>query len=365
MMFCGSNNPASYSRMMSKASVLCALLIISPACFAAYGLRSRPQARPYLQMPEGADGKLPERLSQTGAFRNIQNLSPAEALIPYNLNLAFWSDGAHKMRWASIPDNGPASDRAIHFSAAGEWVFPKGSVFVKHFEISLDETHPEQRRRLETRFLICDSTGSVYGVTYKWRSDNSDADLLATNLTELLLIKTASGVRTQAWYYPSRQDCRTCHTDLAGGVLGVRTRQMNCDFSYPSGVTDNQLRTWNHLGLFRPAIQESDIPRFPALSRIDDESRSIEDRARSYLDANCSHCHRPQGTVATFDSRFDTPLREQNLVAGPVLIDQGVDKALAIAPNDPCSIRSRQSGCLRWPIASGMSKGPPLSAPGS
>ena len=61
-----------------------------------------------------------------------------------------------------------------------------------HLELATDERHPEIRRRLETRFIVCDSTGSVYGVTYKWRPDNSDADLLETNLTEFIAIKAAA-----------------------------------------------------------------------------------------------------------------------------------------------------------------------------
>ncbi len=47
----------------------------------------------------------------------------------------------------------------------------------------------------------------------------------------------------------------------------------------------------------------------------------------SYLDANCSQCHRPGGTVAYFDARFDTPLEQQSLVDGKVLIDEGIDRA--------------------------------------
>ena len=293
-----------------------------------YGLDACPPAPPYLQMPARASGIIPPRLSQTGAFQNLSGLVPNDSLIPYDLIVAFWSDGATKSRWMSFPPG------KIKFAPAGEWVFPRGTVFVKHFEIATDETHPEIRRRLETRLLVCDADGGVYGVTYKWRADNRDADLLATNLTEPISIKTATGQRTQTWYYPSRQDCLTCHTANAGYVLGVKTRQLNHRFGYPSGVTDNELRVWNHLGLLDTNLDESMLDDLPRLARADDLTRSLADRARSYLDANCSHCHRPRGTVAYFDARYDEPLARQNLINGPVLIDERLDHPRVIAPND-------------------------------
>jgi uncharacterized repeat protein (TIGR03806 family) len=291
---------------------------------------SRPTSPAYLAMPSHAeDARFPRLLSQTGAFKDLRQLTPADGLIPYDLIVPFWSDGAEKARWISVPPG-----QTIKFSPTGEWSFPAGTVFVKQFDMETDEIHPEQKHRLETRLLVCDDRGGVYGVTYKWRADNSDADLLDTNLSEEISIKTASGTRTQTWYYPSQKDCLTCHTANAGLVLGAKTRQLNRSFTYPSGITDNELRAWDRLGLFDTNLNGVDLNQLPKLAAAEDNTRSLEDRARSYLDANCAHCHRPQGTVAYFDARYDTPLPHQNLVAGRVLIDERIDGARVIAPND-------------------------------
>jgi uncharacterized repeat protein (TIGR03806 family) len=280
-------------------------------------------------MPRGADGNFPALLSRTGAFADTRNLIPAGGLIPYDIVVAFWSDGAVKSRWIAVPKG------KIQFRPSGEWRFPKGTVFVKTIELPTDASNPGVKRRLETRLLVCDAVGGVYGAVYKWRPDNSDADLLSASLTEQIPIRTASGeVHQQTWYYPSRKDCLSCHTPQAGGVLGVKTRQLNRSLSYPSGVSDNELRTWNHIGMLAPAFRDQDLAGFPVLAAADDVTRSLEDRARSYLDANCAQCHRPAGTVAYFDARFDTPLAQQGLINGPVLIDQGVDRPRVISPHD-------------------------------
>jgi uncharacterized repeat protein (TIGR03806 family) len=280
---------------------------------------SRVVPKPYLQMPLTAAGKMPALLSQTGVFKDTRNLVPSDGLIPYSLVESFWSDGAGKQRWISIPKE------PIGFAPTGEWTFPAGLVLAKTFELPVDAANPAAKRRLETRLLVRDSNGGVYGVLYKWRPDNSDADLLSSSLKEDIPVKAADGTtHTQTWYYPSRQNCLECHNARAGGVLGLKTRQL----------TDDELRTWNHLGLFKPGFEEADLAKFAKLAAIDDTTRSVEDRARSYFDANCSQCHRPGGTVANFDARYDTPLASQGLVDGRVLIDERIDRARVIAPND-------------------------------
>jgi uncharacterized repeat protein (TIGR03806 family) len=300
-------------------------------------------------MPDTASGNIPALLSQTGAFAAVRGqLTPVSTLLPYDLVLAFWSDGAAKSRYVAIPEG------KVAFSPTGDWKFPAGTVFVKTFELPTDTTQPHVKRRLETRLLVMDRNGGVYGVSYKWRDDLSDADLVAAEGShDDVTIREARGTHVQSWYYPSRTDCLVCHNGHTTGTLGPKARQMNRDLRYPDGVTENQLRRWNRLGLFDTALSESDIASLPTLARSDDTSRSVEDRARSYLDANCGHCHRPGGTVANFDARYETPLAQQNLVDGPVLIDQNIDRARVISPHDPwrsvALMRVDTNGEIRMP----------------
>src|SRR5579859_4328783 len=118
----------------STALLLCALQVARAApATAPYGLETRIASKPYLLMPHTADGKIPALLSQTGAFKDTRNLVPSDGLIPYELALAFWSDGADKLRWISVPKG-----EKIGFAPTGEWRFPAGTVLVKTFELPVD-----------------------------------------------------------------------------------------------------------------------------------------------------------------------------------------------------------------------------------
>jgi hypothetical protein len=294
-------------------------IVVNSGSGQPYGLTSRGTSAPYLNMPNTYLGSLPTLLSQTGVFTNTPGMMPGTGLIPYLPNVPLWSDGAAKIRYMSVPNNGgaPTADQQINFTPTGAWTFPAGTVFVKTFELNTDTSNTNILRRLETRLLVRDINGAVYGVTYKWRPDNSDADLLSSSLYEDIAITNASGVSTQSWYYPSPSDCLSCHTPVANYVLGLSTRQLNGLENYTTtGVTDNQLRTLNRLGLFNPAFDETTVSNYEALSPLGNLAAPLQDRVRSYLDANCAQCHQPGGTGITFDARFSTPLASQNLING-------------------------------------------------
>ena len=313
--------PATGLRRWLRASSLAIGLIGSVALGQApYGLDTRAPIGPYLNNimpPRNGAFAFPSVLSATGAFSNVSTLAPATGVIPYTVNSPLWSDNAIKSRWVAVPNDGPpyTSDEQINFVPVGEWSFPNGTVFIKHFELTVNEITGE-RKRLETRLLVRNEDGAVYGVTYKWRADNSDADLLPGALDEDIAITTSSGAtRIQKWSYPGRGQCLACHTSAANYVLGVKTHQMNGNFTYPAtGRTDNQLRTFAHIGLLNPTPSEADIPTYLKSVAVSDTSVPVQHRMRSWIDANCSQCHRPGGSGPGYDARFYTPLENQNLI---------------------------------------------------
>ena len=275
--------------------------------------------------------QMPLKLSDTGVFSSLADLAPATGLVSYDVNTPLWSDGAHKQRWLGVPDG-----KKIGFTATGEWTFPDGTVFVKHFELPNDDRDPTKVQRLETRVLVRDDLGYVYGGSYQWRADQSDADLVIDAKTEDVTITNAdASTRQQPWFYPGRQDCTVCHNRASSGVLGVNAQQSNRAHLFPqTGNTDNQLRAWSHAGYFTTALDENAIPALVKLAALDDANASFELRARSYLDANCSHCHRPGGVPAFWDARLETPLDDAGIVNGLVNNTLGLADAHVITPGN-------------------------------
>ncbi|MCB0685961.1 MAG: NPCBM/NEW2 domain-containing protein [Saprospiraceae bacterium] len=260
----------------------------------------------------------PALLSQTGAFTDLTTLTPASGFIPYNVNSPLWSDNAVKKRWVSIPNDGAFDSpwEQVTFSENDTWQFPPGTVLMKHFELPINDNDPQITARVETRFIVIKSDGSQYGVTYKWNSAGTDAELLTTSDTaHYTILQADMSTRQQIWDFPSRTNCQTCHNANAGSVLGIRTWQLNGDYTY-SSTTENQLVAWLNLGVFANPYTLGEVNGFLKSAHVADTTATLETRVRSYLDANCAHCHRPNGVNGAFDARFSTPIYHQNIILG-------------------------------------------------
>ena len=282
-----------------------------------------------LTSPEVDYSGIPQTLSATGAFSNLQNLDVIDGLIPYDLVDSFWSDGALKKRWMAIPNNGSHNTPAeqVEWSEDGVWDFPVGTVLVKHFDLPIDDTNPNITRKVETRFSIKDENGSFYFLTYNWNDAQTEATLQEVALDEPVAIATAGGgTRYQDWHFPSNTECHTCHKSVQKGTLGPRTRNLNKDFTYDkTGITANQLVTLSHLGILDESIDDNDTGSYLTHTSMYDTNASLDDRARSYMDLNCAYCHRPgTGNRAEFDLRLINTLGQTGLLTANVLTPLGI-----------------------------------------
>lgn len=281
----------------------------------------------------------PALLSQLDIFSDLSNLSPQDYMIPYNMIEPFWSDDALKKRWMVIPNDGThdTPSEQIVYDENEDWEFPVGAVLVKHFDLEIDETNASLTRKLETRLMVRGTDDVFYGITYRWREDGSDAELLTVGRYDTLQIQTAlNGPREVQWYYPSRQECLACHNNGTKSALGPSTRQLNMDISYhQTGRMANQLKTLSHLQVFDTPPDTNNLSSLMIARAKDDASASLEDRARTYLDVNCGYCHRPNNSIsAYFDARMSTPLEEQNIIYGPVFNKFGAFDPKTIVPGD-------------------------------
>ena len=262
-----------------------------------------------------AASNVPSTLALAGVFSDLKTLSPTPGVEPYEINLPFWSDHAIKSRYFSLPN----TNQTFTFAADGNWQFPTGTVWIKHFEMEMTNGVPQSRRRLETRLLV-KTAGGAYGVTYKWDAAGTSASLVSeAGLDERLIIRDGSTTRTQTWHYPTRGECMTCHTREGGYALGFSTAQLNVRHAY-GAVTENEIKALSDAGYL--ANPPSDLTPLRTLALATDTNAPLEFRARSYFAANCAPCHQTGGTHTLdvfWDARIASTLAETHLLQGYIV----------------------------------------------
>jgi hypothetical protein len=170
-----------------------------------------------------------------------------------------------------------------------------------------------------------------------------------------------------------------CHSRAANFVLGLTELQMNKDHDYGDGHVENQLAVLERLGMLKvnaaadtlkflkEDLKKQDEPtanrKFDELTKTRlqrtakgessllggspdhyrklpdpyDASQPLEDRARSYLHANCSICHiEAGGGNAQMQLEYSTELAKMGIIDAPPLHHRfDIADARLIAPGDP------------------------------
>jgi uncharacterized repeat protein (TIGR03806 family) len=268
------------------------------------------------QNPGAVSGiEWPALLSETGCFSDVPLRKWATGVLSYNVNSPLWSDNASKERALLIP-----KDTKIVFDTSGKWKFPNGTVFIKTFLLG--------NKPIETRFFI-QSNNKWNAATYNWNDASSEATLLESGMTKV--------VNGQNWNIPSRAQCIQCHTPSSGFILGAKTSQLNLTHDmFSNGKPIHQIEALSKLGYFENPLSVP-IEQLPKLPDPKLQAASVELRARSYLDSNCSHCHSPGGAAsANIDLRFETAFANMNICnkngsAG----DMGINNSKIFSPTMP------------------------------
>ncbi|NNE69321.1 MAG: hypothetical protein HKN29_03030 [Rhodothermales bacterium] len=263
--------------------------------------------------PPQAPDQPHDLLSQYGFFEGrLADLSPAARVLPYDLNSPLFTDYAYKARFVWMPEGTSAEYTESHVLD-----FPEGAVLIKNFYYPLDETDPSLGRRiLETRLLI-NRSEEWEAVGYIWNEEQTDAVReVIGDIQQVSWVDSQGLSRTIDYIIPNRNQCKSCH--LAGDrqiPIGPKVRNLNKPFAYPDGEM-NQLAKWASVGYLTGFEPEAAHAR---ASQWDDPAENLHDRALSYLDINCGHCHNPSGSANTSGL---------NLVSGaPMDIALGIYKA--------------------------------------
>ena len=290
-----------------------------------YQLKRRP--------PGTIKPRFPENLSETGLFQSVANNQVTPGVIPYSVNVPFWSDGADKDRFLALPGKSH-----IQFKEEGAWQFEGGTVAVKSFALEMETGNPSSRQRIETRIMVKQDDHWA-GYTYAWNNIQSEAKLVeAQGLDQTYTIRDLSvpgGLRQQVWHYPSRQECMFCHSRAAGFILGLNTRQMNRQHDH-QGTAVNQLQNFNQLGIFQEPLQKA-VEEYPSLPNPFGEEVNLEKRVKTYLQVNCAMCHVPSGGGnSRMNLAYKTAMENAHLINElPIQNDMGLSDARLVAPGDP------------------------------
>ncbi len=273
---------------------------VGGTCEASYGLDMRVASPCNLPDPP------PDSIADTNCYSDVATRTPAAGLIQYETASKLWADGTLKRRFLVMPD----TTSTIGYQERGAWDLPDGTIIIKEFLLETVEGDPTSIQPLETRFIVVGGT-RWRKVQYRWNDAGTDAAPYGGGTGDYTVTDASGATSTYTHLFPARNDCQRCHNDAAGQTLGMRTVQMNRDHDY-GGFVDNQIRAFDHIGLFGTSLPGAydTLPRMPIPT---DTTAALEDRARSYLEGNCAHCHLPGGPVgASIDLRYQTPFAMTN-----------------------------------------------------
>lgn len=224
-----------------------------------------------------------QTLSEYNFFESpMKDLNPVYGVLPYELITPLFSDYALKKRFVWMPSGASAS----YVNDYEPLDFSTGAVLIKNFyyENVLPDRHT---KLLETRLLIKKDEGWIFA-NYKWNEEQTEAfyDMEGSYVHVDIVVNDVQ--KSIDYFIPSESQCLTCHKSENDESIpiGPKPQNMNKTIPYADGNM-NQFQKWVEMGYLTNEYPSN----IDSMVNWEDESKSLEMRARSYLDMNCAHCH--------------------------------------------------------------------------
>lgn len=246
----------------------------------------------------------PKSLSDWGVLAsNGQTLQLAKNNFIYELKTPLFSDYASKLRTIYMPDGSTS-----HLDSDNDRIiFPVGTIITKSFYYPKGDTDghvktvtrkPEVKNGIldisnieliETRLLVRRTAGWD-ALPYVWNDDQTQAKLSRTGDIQKFDL---NGHGDFAYVVPNVNQCAGCH------ATNHTTKKI-----VPIGPRLRHLTSLDNMRL-------ENVPAdFPQNADWKDTAEPLNNRARAYLDINCSHCHNKVGPADTSGLHLEpgTPL---------------------------------------------------------
>ena len=237
---------------------------------------------------------------------DMKNQIPSLNVIPYEPASSLFTDYASKKRFIWMP-----ADVKANYVADNKILdFPIGTALIKTFYYTTIQ--PDNTTQIiETRLMVRHADGWKF-YEYLWNDEQTDANLVTGSdfvngsSKSITFKKPNNEIITTNYRIPSDAECFACHKiNETATPIGVKPQNLNHNFNFSNG-NKNQLLKLKEQGY---------LTSYPAsiVSSVDyhDATQPLDLRVRSYVDANCAHCHQDEARCYYRPIRF--PFAQTNV----------------------------------------------------
>jgi uncharacterized repeat protein (TIGR03806 family) len=268
-------------------------------------------------------------------FKDIRRQIPNDGVLPYDINTPHFADYATLHRFLWLPEG-----TAIAYLPDGALEYPLGAAVILSVAYPYDINKPGDGQRLVETRLFVKGSEDWSAFQYQWNEDMTEARLaLAGGKVPVAWTHYDGSKRAMDVLIPNINQCKMCH-EIDGYFVPLgpmKARHLNRDVDYGSG-RENQLAHWIRRGILENAPEDiASVDRTPVWD--DPATGTVAERARAYLDMNCSSCHQPGGLAFTsgLDLSYgqETPVKF-GVFKAPVAAGRGVGVGnFGIEPGNP------------------------------